>query len=443
MGSGSQGRRCVSRGDGKQLQELIVSEILVRIDADCRVVRHPCELMYCPAFPSNRIATKPMNPLPLTGLRVIELGQVLAGPFAGAIFADLGAEVIKIERPDGGDDARHMGQAFRHGDSLTFHVFNRGKQSLSLDLKSAAGVETLNLLLAQADILVHNLRPGVPAQLGLDGPTLCERHPRLIYCEMSAFGHLGPLSQAPGYEPLIQAYSGLSSISGDPDSPPIRMGASLCDQGTGMWSVIGALSMLAQRQQTGRGGIVQVSLLETALCWAAQKSDAYLNEGRLPEKHASGHPSLVPYEAFDAADGPLLICAGNDRLFAKVASVVARPDWVSDSRYASNRDRLRNKAALLTELRAIIKTRPRDAWLQALSAAGVPCSPINTIPEMLAEPQVEALGILQSVPGEDFRLTGVPISFNGDRPTIRSAAPGLGADNHRLLAGANNTNSNR
>jgi formyl-CoA transferase len=262
---------------------------------------------------------------PLAGLTVVELGQVLAGPFAGAIFADLGASVIKIERPEGGDDARQMGTAFRHGDSLTFQVFNRGKESVTIDLKSALGIEALHAIVADADVLVHNLRPGVPAQLGLDGASMCERHPRLVYCEMSAFGHVGPMAARPGYEPLIQAFSGLSSISGDPDGPPVRMGASVCDQGTGMWTVIGALSLLQRRLLTGRGGIVQASLLETALTWLAQKGDAWMNEGRLPERHASGHPGFVPYEAFDGADGPFLICVGNDRLFVKFAQVL---HWV-------------------------------------------------------------------------------------------------------------------
>jgi formyl-CoA transferase len=374
-----------------------------------------------------------MHTGPLAGLTVIELGQVLAGPFAGAIFADLGADVIKIERPGGGDDARQMGRAFRHGDALMFQVFNRGKQSVVLDLKSPEGLADLDRIVAGADVLVHNLRPGVPASLGLDGPALCARHPRLVYCEMSAFGHAGPLAERPGYEPLIQAYSGLSSTNGDPDGPPVRMGASVCDQGTGMWAVIGALSLLQRRAQTGHGGIVQASLLETALAWSAQKSDAFVNEGRLPERHASGHPGFVPYEAFDAADGPFLLCVGNDRLFVKFAQVMARPDWPQDTRFRTNRDRLTHKAALLEQIREALRARPRDHWLAALEAAGVPCAPIHTVPEALAQPQVVALGIMQAVPGEDFRLTGLPLSFDGERPAIRGPAPRLGADTSRHL----------
>jgi formyl-CoA transferase len=370
---------------------------------------------------------------PLAGLTVVELGQVLAGPFAGAIFADLGAEVIKIERPEVGDDARQMGPPFRDGDSLAFQVFNRGKQSVVIDLKTPEGLAALDAIVARADILVHNLRPGVPESLGLDGATLCARHPRLVYCGMSAFGHVGPLAKRPGYEPLLQAWSGLSSINGEPGGPPIRSGASICDQGTGMWIVIGALSLLHRRTLTGRGGIVQGSLAETALAWIAQKSDAFANEGKLPERHASGHPSFVPYEAFDGADGPFLLCVGNDRLFVKFAQVLGRSDWPADPRFRSNRDRLVNKAELLAQIRAVLGTRPRADWMAALEAAGVPCAPIHSVPEALAQPQVAALGIVQAVPGTDFALTGLPLSFDGERPAIRGAAPRLGADTARHI----------
>jgi formyl-CoA transferase len=367
--------------------------------------------------------------LPLTGLKVVELGQVLAGPFAGAIFADLGAQVVKIERPEGGDDARQMGLAFRHGDALMFQVFNRGKESVTIDLKEAAGIEALHTIVADADVLVHNLRPGVPEQLGIDGATMCARHPRLVYCAMSAFGDAGPYARRPGYEPLIQAYSGLSSINGDPDGPPVRMGASLCDQGTGMWAVIGALAMLQRRAATGRGGIVQASLLETALGWAGQKVDAWLNEGKLPERHASGHPAFVPYEAFDGSDGPFLICVGNDRLFEKFCAVLAHPEWTVDPRFRTNRDRLAHKDELLGRIRAVLAGQPRAHWLARLETAGVPCAPIHTVPEAMREPQVQALGIVQPVPGEDFLLTGLPLSFDGRRPAIRAGAPRLGEHN--------------
>ncbi|HYP72085.1 MAG TPA: CoA transferase [Variovorax sp.] len=366
---------------------------------------------------------------PLTGVRVVELGQVLAGPFAGAILADLGAEVVKVERIEGGDDARRMGAAFRHDDALVFHIFNRGKRSVALDLRSQAGRNSLEELLAQADVCIHNLRPDVPKALGIDGASLCARHPQLIYGEISAFGHLGPMAMRPGYEPLIQAFSGLSSTNGGPDDPPLRSGASVCDQGSGMWLVIGVLAMLHRREQTGRGGMLQTSLLETALVWNGQKSDAYLNEGRLPDRHRSGHPGFVPYEAFDTADGPLLICCGNDRLFAKLAEVLDRRQWLDDERFATNRARLTHKAQMLAELAPLLKVRPRAEWVERLEAAGVPCAPINSVPQALDDPHVQALGLLAQVPGEDFRLTASPLSFDGQRPAITASAPRLGEHN--------------
>ncbi|TSH90154.1 CoA transferase [Verticiella sediminum] len=366
---------------------------------------------------------------PLAGIRVLELGQVLAGPFAGSILADLGAEVLKIERVEGGDDARRMGRDFRHGDALTFHIFNRGKQSIALDLTAEPGLAAFETLAAQADILVHNLRPGVVEKLGIDGPALCARHPRLIYCEISAFGHAGEHAGKPGYEPLIQAYSGLSSTNGGPDDPPTRVGASICDQGSGMWAVLGALALLQRRHLTGRGGIVQTSLLETALSWAAQKADAYVNEGKLPERHASGHPGMVPYEAFDTADLPVLVCCGNDRLFAKFAQLMEHDDWLADERYATNRARLQHKEPLLAQIRERLAQAPREVWLERLSAAGIPCAPVHSLPEALAEPHVQALGLHAQVPGEDFTLTALPLSLDGQRPLPAHAAPRLGEHN--------------
>ena len=366
---------------------------------------------------------------PLSGIRVVEIGQVFAGPFAGAILADLGAEVIKIEKPEGGDDARQMGKAFRRGDALNFHQFNRGKKSVALDLKSEAGVAALHGLLAEADLLVHNMRPGVPEALGLGPEETTARHPRLIYCAMGAFGHKGPLKDRPGYEPLLQAFGGLSSITGEPGGPPVRMGASVVDQGTGMWTVIGALAALQQRARTGRGSVVNTSLLETAIAWGNQKISAYVNQGKQPERHASGHPDFVPYEAFDAADGPFLICCGNDRLFAKLAQEVGHPEWSQDPRFATNRARLANKDALLAPLRTVLRGRSRAAWLERLVGAGVPCAPINTIPELIAEPQVAAMGMLVAPPGEDYSVVATPISFDGARPTPRAGAPML--DQHK------------
>ena len=365
----------------------------------------------------------------LEGVRVLELGQVLAGPFAGAILADLGAEVIKVERIEGGDDARRMGPPFRGSDALNFHIFNRGKQSVALDLKTDAGRAGFERLAVQSDIFIHNLRPGVAKALGIDGAAVCARHPRLIYCEVSAFGHVGPMALQPGYEPLVQAFSGLSSTNGGPQDPPLRSGASMCDQGAGMWVVVGALAMLHRRARTGRGGVLTTSLLETALAWNGQKSDAYVNEGRLPVRHRSGHPGFVPYEAFETADGPLLICCGNDRLFAKLATDLGQDGWIDDPRFATNRARLAHKAELLQLLEPMLASRSRAEWMQRFERAGVPCAPVHSVPEALAHPQVQALQMQAPVPGADFQLTALPLSIDGERPVGRGPAPHLGEHN--------------
>lgn len=362
----------------------------------------------------------------LHGLRVVELGQVFAGPFAGAILSDLGAQVTKIERIDGGDDARRMGPAFVRGDALNFHIFNRGKESMALDLKSPEGLAALHEVLANSDVVLHNLRPGVAQQLGIDATTLTTRYPRLIYAEISAFGATGPLANQPGYEPLMQAFSGLSSLNGGEGDPPVRSATSLCDQGTGMWLVIGILALLQRRHQTGQGGVVQSSLLETALSWNAQKSDALINEGRLPERHRSGHPGFVPYEAFETADQPMLICCGNDRLFAKLAGALDQPQWVTDPRFATNRDRLAHKEALLSPLQSLLKQHTRAHWLALLERAGVPCAPIHDLAQALAHPQTQALQMLSHIAGDDMVLTALPMLIDGQRPQPQGPAPALG-----------------
>jgi formyl-CoA transferase len=360
---------------------------------------------------------------------------VLAGPYASAILADLGADVVKVEKPDGGDDARHMGAAFKDGASLHYLEINRNKASVTIDLKTPAGVEQLHKLLETADILIHNMRPGVVDTLGIDGPSVCARHPQLIYCHISGFGTRGPMRMLPAFEPVAQAFSGLLSINGHPDGPPARVGVSIVDVGTAMWTVIGALAALQRRGLTGKGGIVDTSLLETALGWAGPHIAAYLNEGRVPKRLGTAHPHLVPYQTFDATDGALLIGAGNDRLFARLCGALGVPEWTTDARFSGNRARLENRDELIALINARIGRQPRDVWIARLTEAGVPCGPVNTIPEVLQDPQVAALDILQQVPDTGVTLTGLPISFDGKRPEIRSLGPRLGQDNDTRLAG--------
>ncbi len=369
----------------------------------------------------------------LEELRIVEIGQVLSAPYAGMILADLGAEVIKVEKPNTGDDARNMGPAFRQGASMTFHDVNRGKRSVVIDLKNPAGISQLLSLLERTDVLIHNLRPGEVAKLGIDATTLGQRYPRLIYCEISAFGHKGPRSLQPGYEPLLQAFGGLMSMNGHAEDAPSRMGASVVDQGAAMWAVIGILAALNRRQTTGFGSVVNTSLLETAIGWAASRAQEYLNQGRTSERYGTAHPNLVPYQAFDVADGQVMICAGNDRLFAKLAHALEQPHWVVDERFARNRDRLRNRELLVQLIQDLVRWRSRGDLIEQLERAGVPVAAVNTIAEMVAEPQVTALDIIRPVADEGFVLAGLPISFDGIRPVVSRTAPSLGVANAQYI----------
>jgi crotonobetainyl-CoA:carnitine CoA-transferase CaiB-like acyl-CoA transferase len=369
----------------------------------------------------------------LDRIRVIEIGQVLAGPYASTILADLGADVVKVEKPEYGDDARHMGAAFRQGDSLHFLDINRNKASVTLNLKSADGVAQLHALLETADILIHNMRPGVMDALGIDGASVCARHPRLIYCEISGFGHRGPMCALPAFEPVAQAFSGILSINGNPDGPPARVGVSIVDVGTAMWTVIGALAALQRRSLTGKGGVVNTSLLETALAWAGPHIVGFLNEGRVPQRLGTAHPHLVPYQTFDARDGALLIAAGNDRLFARLCGTLEKPEWATEPRFSGNRARIEHRAELIRLIGEKIRCEPRQHWIARLTEAAVPCAPVNTIPEVLQDAQIDALKMLQEVPGTGVTLAGLPISFDGVRPKIRTLGPRLGQDNDQRL----------
>lgn len=369
----------------------------------------------------------------LNDIRVIEVGQVLSAPYAGMILSDLGAEVIKVEKPDTGDDARCMGPAFRGGASMTFHDVNRGKHSVVIDLKSEDGLRQFYQLLDGTDVLIHNLRPGEADRLGLGEQAVTALFPRLVYCELTAFGHKGPRRLQPGYEPLLQAFSGLISINGTEDGPPARMGASLVDQGTAMWAVIGILAALRQRDQSGQGSVVNTSLLETALAWGAPRLHSYVNEGRESKRYGTAHPGLVPYQSFDAKDGPIMICAGNDRLFAKLAQAVGRAEWVLDERFATNRQRLQHREQMVELIQQLLATAPRAHWLAKLEKAGVPAAAVNSLPEALAEQQVKEIEMLRPVGDAGFVLAGLPLSFNKVRPAVEREAPALGADNARYL----------
>jgi crotonobetainyl-CoA:carnitine CoA-transferase CaiB-like acyl-CoA transferase len=363
--------------------------------------------------------------LPLQGITVVEIAQSLAGPIAAEILAHMGADVVKIERPEG-DDARRWGPPFWKGVSPGFLAVNANKRSITLDLKKAEDVEWLVEFIGRSDVLVQNLRPGSLEEMGLGAKALTERFPRLVYCSVWAFGSTGPLKLKPGYEPMVQAFSGLMAMNGEDGGPPTRIGTSVLDYGTGMWTAMGALAGIIQREQTGRGCVVDASLFETGLAWLKGHFASFRASGEVPERHRTGSHRVVPFQGFETKTGPLIIAAGNDRLFGKLAQVLGHPEWATDPRFATNGARVDHKPELLPEIERILLTRSKGEWIDLLEAVGVPCGPIHTLPEAVSQPQAEAIGIIQPVPGDDYDLVALPLSFDGARPGIRRAPPAPG-----------------
>ncbi len=366
---------------------------------------------------------------PLQGLKVIEIGQALAGPLAGVILADMGADVIKVEKPDGGDDSRGWGPPFLGDTSLYFHSQNRGKRSVTLDIKRPGDVAALHSLAAEADILIQNLRPGVVEEAGLGPQAMLARYPRLIYCSIWAFGYTGPLRMKPGFDPLLQAYGGMMSVTGQADGPPTFCGASINDKATGMFCAIGALAALRQRDLTGKGCLVDTSLFETAAFWVEGQVNQYLQDGSVPQRHGTASNVITPYQVFEAADAPFCLAAGNDRLWSRCAAVLGHPEWVMDPRYATGRQRNAHRADLVGLIAAIIRTRSRADWLAAFDAAGVPVAAVNDIGEVARSEQMGAVGLLQTLPDNGLTMVGLPISFDRQRPVSQRGAPGLGEHN--------------
>jgi crotonobetainyl-CoA:carnitine CoA-transferase CaiB-like acyl-CoA transferase len=363
---------------------------------------------------------------PFAGLVVVELGHSVAAPFAGQILGELGAEVIKVEKQDG-DDARKWGPPFCEGASAYFQALNRNKQSVVCDLRSADEVAALIALIRErADVVIQNLRPGQVEKLGLDGASLMKLKPTLVYCNLGAFGREGPLKDKPGYDPLMQAFGGIMSTTGEPGRPAVRVGASIVDMGTGMWAVIGVLTALHERKTTGTGRIVDVSLFETAACWVSLLASQYLASGTPPGKQGSGAASIVPYKAYMALDGEIVVAAGSDGLFRSLAQAVGRPEWATDPKFFDNPNRVANQTELYGMLDEIFLKHGTAYWTEKLEAAGIPCSPVQDIGQMLAHPQTTALGLVQPVPDSGMRFVGLPLSFDGQRPTPRARPPKLG-----------------
>ena len=368
---------------------------------------------------------------PLSGLTVIEIGHSVAAPYAGMILGELGAVVIKVENPKGGDPCRGWGPPFTEGTATAFHAFNRAKRGVTIDLADPAQVDSLRRLICRrADVLIHNLKYGTLDRYGLSAERLTTEKPSLVWCNVGAFGSTGPLRDRPGYDPMMQAYGGLMSLLGEDGRPPVRVGVSIIDIATGMWSVIAVLAALQERQRTGRGGVVDTSLYETTLGWMTLPISAYLANGEIPRRHGSGIEQIVPYQAFETADGHMMVAAGSDNLFRRLCGAIGRPGLAEEPRFRTNADRVVNRRELVPILSNIFRTAPITVWAERLDAAGIPNSPIQTLDQVVTDPQTAALGIIQQWAGSPaLSLVGLPLSFDGARPAFAKTAPRLGEDN--------------
>ncbi len=376
-----------------------------------------------------------MPELPLSGLVVLELGHSIAAPYAGLVLAELGAEVIKVERVGAGDPVRDWGPPYTDGIATAFQTYNRSKSGVEVDLRDQEQRDALkDLIVERADIVLQNLKAGAADRAGLGGKALTALKPSLIYCNLHAFGAVGPLKDRPGYDPLMQAFGGLMSVTGEPgDRPPVRIGVSIVDMGAGMWAVIGILAALAELRRSGRGTVVDVSLYETAIGWMMWPLSSYMATGQVPGRQGSGMGTIVPYQVFETLDSTIMIAAGNDNLFAKFCSALGQPELARDERFATNGGRVKHRDVLVPLLAGVLATRSTAEWNDLLAQAGVPAAQLQDAAGVAADAQTKALDILQAYEGSAHSNVALPISFNGVRPKPKSMAPKLGADTDRIL----------
>ncbi|MCQ4042576.1 CaiB/BaiF CoA transferase family protein [Streptantibioticus rubrisoli] len=374
---------------------------------------------------------------PLKGIRVVDLSKILAGPYVTMSLADLGADVVKVEHPDGGDPTRRWGPPFNGPDAAYYLAANRNKRSVTLDLKSAEGQEAAYRLIAEADVVVENFRPGSTLQEAFRYDRLSAAYPRLVVLHISAFGETGPLRSEPGYDMVAQAAAGLMSLTGEPDGPPVKAGYAMGDLGAALFGTIGIVSALVERARTGVGQYLTTSLYESQLALHVNWATSYFTTGEAPHRLGSGHPSLVPYQAYPASDGHFVIAVGNDALWRRLCDLIGRPDLAADPRFHTNRDRVTHRAELNSELEKTLRDDTVEHWCDALRAGGIPVTPIRGLDEVYGSEQTAALGMVQTVEHPvvgPLEQVGFPVSFKGVRPTPRSAPPTLGQHNHEVLS---------
>lgn len=374
-------------------------------------------------------------PGPLDGIKVLDLTRVLAGPYATMLLGDLGADVIKIEQPGTGDESRNFGP-FKNGFSLYFMSVNRGKRSLTLNLKSERGQNIFNQLLTHTDVLVENFRPRTMEKLGLDYDTLKASHPSLIYAACSGFGQTGPYAEQGAYDMIIQGMGGIISITGEPDGPPVRVGTSISDITAALFTTIGILSALHHRNQTGKGQFVDVAMLDSLVAVLENAVVRYFATGEAPKPLGARHPAITPFEAFASADGHVIIALGNDTLWAKFCEHVNRSDLISNNRFQTNADRTENHAELFPILSGIMAQRTTDDWIDALGKIGVPCGPINAMDRVVNHPQVQAREMITRVAHHitgEVEVPGVPIKLSETPGAVDAPAPSLGEHTTEIL----------
>ena len=374
---------------------------------------------------------------PLSDIIIVDLTRVLAGPFCTMLLSDLGARVVKVENPVGGDDSRSYGP-FIHGKSGYFISQNRGKESIALDLKKPDDVAILHRLLKKADVLTENFRPGAMERLGLGWKDLHARYPKLIQASTSGFGQTGPYAERPAYDIIAQAMGGIMSVTGHPGGPPTRVGSSIGDLGAGLFTVIGILTALHHRNRTGEGMMIDVAMLDSQVALLENSIARYFVNGEAPKPLGARHPSIVPFEPYRTADGHVVIACGNDSLFRQFCDTINRPDLARDPRFAENARRSDNVLELKALLEEILVWHPTRHWLDLLMQAGIPCAPINDVGEAINDPQVQSRNMVLPIDDASIQplmVAGMPIKMSAyPEPASRGAAPDLDQDRARILA---------
>jgi len=375
--------------------------------------------------------------LPLKGVRVLELAQIMAGPVAGLLLADLGADVIKVEKFPGGDDARGFNSKGAGDMPASFEVLNRGKRSIAINLKTEQGREALRRLVAKVDVLTENFRPGTMEGLGLGADSLRALNPRLIYCSITGYGSRGPLSERGGFDLILQAFCGLISVTGEPGRAPVKPGVSIADVNAGILGALGVLGAYIHVLRTGRGQHVETSLLQASMQQLYWYAALFFSSGAVPERLGTAHPIVAPYQTFKCADGEVAIGGANEANWLRLTEVVGHPEWRSDPRFSSARARLQHRADLTECLNAALAHRTRAQWESLLNAAGVPAGPVQSVAEALSHPQARAIDIVvdaDTADGGRRPMIGLPLHFDGRNAPATTAAPRLGEHTQQVLA---------